>query len=108
IWFFSINRIVIHWADGPLKSAAMVFLALGLASVAVFSMLRYRGSKWLQLWLAFVVLFGIGEVRRAWLRREYRVDSSSTMDVWHPVTTTDLVVRRFDLEVPALAATRVR
>jgi len=108
IWFFLINRIVIHWVDCALKSASMIALAMALAWLAVFSVLRDPRAMWLRLWLAVLVLFGLGEVRRTWLRNEYRVDSSSAVDIWHPVTTTDLVVRRFELDLPALAVARVR
>ena len=108
IWFFS-DQSGCHPLGGrSLEECDDGRSGYGARLGAVFSVLRYPRTKWLRLWLAVLVLFGLGEVRRTWLRREYRVDSSSTVDVWHPVTTTDLVVRRFDLEVPALAAARVR
>jgi predicted MPP superfamily phosphohydrolase len=106
VWLFVINRIVIHWVDGPAKAATMGLLAVGLGCGAVFSLLRFPEVD--RLWPAVLVLFGIGEVHRALLRREYRADSESTANLWHPVTTTDLVVRRFALEVPGLAVARLR
>jgi predicted MPP superfamily phosphohydrolase len=108
IWLFLINRIVIQWVDGPWKSATIALLALVLCGGAFLSVLRYPQAKWVRLWPALLVLFGVGEVRRAWLRHEYRADSGSAVDVWHPVTTNDLVVRRFTLEVPGLNAEHLR
>jgi predicted MPP superfamily phosphohydrolase len=108
IWFFLINRIVIHWVDGPWKTAVMDFLALVLTAAAAASVMRAPRARWTKIWLAVLAVFAVGEMRRAWLRREYQADSVARADVWHPVTTTDLAVRTFALPVPGLAVPRVR
>jgi predicted MPP superfamily phosphohydrolase len=108
VWFFLINRIVIHWVDGPRKTAVMDLLALGLAAGAAVSVWRTPRATWTRVWLAVLALFAVGEMRRGWLRRAYQADSIIRSEVWHPVTTTDLAVRTFVLPVAGLNAARVR
>jgi predicted MPP superfamily phosphohydrolase len=108
IWLFLVNRIVIHWVDGPGKTATIALLVILLASGALLSAWRKAGGKWFKVWLAVLVVFGIGELRRAWLRWSYHADSAHEADLWHPVTTRDLAVRHFELAAPALATDRIR
>jgi predicted MPP superfamily phosphohydrolase len=103
-----INRIIIHWVDGPWKTAVMDLLALGFAAGAAASVWRARRASWIRVWIAVLALFAVGEMRRAWLRHEYQADSMIRSAIWHPVTTTDLAVRTFVLSVPGLTAARVR
>src|SRR5262245_37874187 len=110
VWAFLLNRVVIQWVDGPLKIGTMIALGAGLAALGWFSArTTLAGSRGLALWAWPAILgsFGVGEVHRAWLRSTY---GATSMDapLWDPVTTTDLELRRFTLEVAPLGAERVR
>jgi predicted MPP superfamily phosphohydrolase len=110
VWAFVVNRVVIQWVDGPFKVTTIVLLGLGLAALGAVSA-RMASSETRRLsawaWPAVLGAFGIGEAHRAWLRSEYGAHSSESSP-WDPITTEDLVVRRFTLDVPALGATPLR
>jgi uncharacterized protein len=107
IWAFVVNRSLIQTADYGGKDAVIAALGLGLSGLAALSVLRFRGRPVMVFWLALLGLFAAGELRRAWLRWEYRADSRAT-PAWPALTTTNLEVRTFPLAVPALGAARVR
>jgi predicted MPP superfamily phosphohydrolase len=102
IWLFTLNRVVIHWVDGPFKSFVGVMLAAGLGAWGIASTRGARSKRWNLRWAAVLLVFGAGEARRVWVRRSYGADSASTGDAVHLITTTDLTLRRFTLEVPGL------
>jgi predicted MPP superfamily phosphohydrolase len=106
IWAYSVSRVVIQWVDGPAKSIGAVALALALGAVAVL-VSRQGGRRWQLLWWLIFGAFALGEVHRSWLRFRYGVDAAP-IDPLHAVTTTDLEVRAFTLDVPALRSPRVR
>jgi predicted MPP superfamily phosphohydrolase len=109
VWAFLVNRVVIQWVDGPFKTTTIVLLGLGLAGLAALSTRwAVAESDLLSLW-AWPVLagFGVGEVHRAWLRNQYGATTSESSP-WDPITTEDLVVRPFTLELSALGATKLR
>jgi predicted MPP superfamily phosphohydrolase len=109
LWFFLMNRFIIHWVDCPLKTAVIVLVAaaLGLAGVLP-AMLAWPGP-WGRGSVVVLALFALGEGRRAWLRHEYQAsDASAPPDLLHPVTTTDLRVHHFTVAVPELGRARLR
>ena len=109
VWAFVVNRVVIQWVDGPFKTTTIVVLGTGLAAFGAWSARwAIAGTPALSLW-AWPVLaaFGVGEIHRAWLRSEYGA-SSSESSPWAPVTTEDLEVRAFRLEIARFGATRLR
>src|SRR5436190_3862383 len=106
IWAYSVSHVIIQWVDGPMKRIAAVALAMALGVVAV--LVARRGERrWQLAWWLIFGAFGLGEVHRVWLRYRYGVDAPP-IDPFHTVTTTDLKVRSFVLELPELATERVR
>jgi predicted MPP superfamily phosphohydrolase len=108
VWLFLMNRLIIHWVDAPWKTALELLLMVGLACAAIVAVRHPRRNDAVRLSLAVLGLFAVGEVRLAWLRSVYRASSALHADVWHPVTTTDLVVQRFTVEAPSLGVPRLR
>jgi predicted MPP superfamily phosphohydrolase len=110
VWAFLLNRIVIQWVDGPFKVTTVVVLGLALAALAALSARSVSaGSRGLSAWgwPAILASFGLGEAHRAWLRHGYAADSANASP-WRPVTTTDLELRHFTLEVATLGPRSVR
>jgi predicted MPP superfamily phosphohydrolase len=109
VWAFLVNRVVIQWVDGPFKVGTMLFLGVGLAALGFVSALTARSRSRLSLWAWPVILavFGLGEAHRAWLRSTYGA-TSTDVSLWDPVTTTDLELRRFTLELEPLGPRRLR
>jgi predicted MPP superfamily phosphohydrolase len=106
IWAYSVSHVIIQWVHEPTKRIATVALALALGTVAVL-VARQGGRRWQLAWWMVFGAFAVGEVHRGWLRFRYGVDAAP-IDPLHAVTTTDLQVRSFSLELPALGAPRVR
>jgi predicted MPP superfamily phosphohydrolase len=110
VWAFLLNRVVIQWVDGPLKIGTMILLGIGLAVLGwISTKTTLAGPRAFALWAWPAVLgtFGVGEVHRAYLRSTYGATSTNASP-WDPVTTTDLELRRFTLELALLGANRVR
>ncbi|HEX6766542.1 MAG TPA: metallophosphoesterase [Polyangiaceae bacterium] len=110
VWAFLVNRVVIQWVDGPFKQTAIGALGFGLALLGALSSMSVAGSRrrhFAFAWVAILGLFGIGEAHRAWLRGKYGATSENA-SLWHPVTTTDLELRRFTLPVAGLGVSRLR
>lgn len=81
----------------------MVLLALGLGWFSCWASVRY-GRRWLLLPLSLVLLFSAGEVHRAVLRSDYRLEDVSEplrsgVTYAGPFTTTDLQVVHHNLMV---------
>ena len=107
LWAFFVNRLLSPWVEGPVKSitfASVGFLLAGLAAVAALSP-RTKVPLW--PFAAVLAIFGAGEIHRAWLRGRYEADSRST-PLWPIVTTTDLEVRSFRLELAGLGREPLR
>jgi predicted MPP superfamily phosphohydrolase len=107
LWAFLLNRTVIQWVDGPHKMVAAAALLAALCGVAALSALRFWSRHWLRAWVSVLVLFAFGEGQLLWLRRQYRADRRFTAP-WPAVTTTNLELRKFTVETPALRDARVR
>jgi hypothetical protein len=70
-WLFLVNRVIIHWDDGPLKTAAMAILLVLLGCVGVMPIARnWRGPR-ARSCAGLLLLFALGEGRRGWLRHPY-------------------------------------
>jgi predicted MPP superfamily phosphohydrolase len=110
VWAFLVNRVVIQWIDGPFKQTTIAALGLGLALLVALSSTSKGASRrrhFVFAWVVVLALFGTGEAHRAWLRGKYGATSENASP-WHPVTTTDLEVRRFMLPVAGLGVPRLR
>jgi predicted MPP superfamily phosphohydrolase len=109
-WAFLLNRWVINWVDSDAKRFTVLALALVLGALAFVPILRRSAAPWAKVALAIIVLFTLGELRRAWLRHQYAVERAggAPIALFHPVTTTDLVVRHFEVPLPGLDIPRLR
>jgi predicted MPP superfamily phosphohydrolase len=110
LWAFTMNRWIINWADGDAKKFATLALGVALAALAFVPILQRWRGPWTRIGLAVLACFALGELHRAWLRQRYAVDSAAgaPLDLFHPVTTTDLVVRHFALPLPGLGMPHLR
>ena len=113
VWVIAVNRVASHVPDSIAKRVAIVggLLVLGLAGTV--GAVLWRGWQGLVVPLAVLVLVALGELRRTALRRHYAasppVSVSRAPGGWYrPITTTDLVARRYELEVERLPVSRLR
>jgi len=110
LWAFLVNRTVLNWPDGALKTVTLVGLALAFGAVGLLSAtwpLAGRRELATCSWLVILVVLGAGEGHRVWLRATYGAVSFDA-PLFEPVTTTALDVRRFTLERAALGKERAR
>lgn len=110
VWVFVVGRVVLNWVDGPVKSVTQVLLGVGLCVAAVHSARHPSAGRRTQWALVFLGLLALGEVRMAFLRRDYgvRFEAPTLADVLHPVTTTDLEVRHSSIRLPGIRNERLR
>src|SRR6185503_14768200 len=110
VWAFLVNRIILHWVDAPTKTATEAALAVALGSLAFWAASRSRSRRYTWVAMAILALFGVGEIRRALLHRAYGkpFEAPTLAQVTGPVTTTELRVPRYSLEVPHLGRARLR
>ena len=109
-WAFLMNRWIINWVDGDEKRFATPALALVLGAFAFVPVVRRWPGPWAKVGALVIVLFTVGELRRAWLRHQYAVEQAGgpSIALFHPVTTTDLVVRHFEVPLRGLGVPRLR
>jgi predicted MPP superfamily phosphohydrolase len=110
LWAFVVNRTVIHWVDGTLKTATLALLTVALGALGVLSsiwVVAGRRGSLVGAWAVVLAFFGLGETHRLWLRHTYGA-ASVDASPFEPVTTTDLELRRFTLELPSLGSARLR
>jgi predicted MPP superfamily phosphohydrolase len=110
LWAVIVNREVINWVDGETKRLGIVSLALLLAAVATVPLWRRWRGPWTRAALIVILGLALGETRRAWLRYQYAVEIAGgpTIELFRPVTTTDLTLRHFDVALPGLTLPRLR
>ncbi len=105
-----INRWLILWVDGPLKTI----------SIAVVSLVAVGAAAWMATQLsvimlvapcAVLLLLGGGELRRGWLRANYRVQANPLQDMRsqlaHPITTRTLTVQHYRIAAPRMPHVRI-
>jgi predicted MPP superfamily phosphohydrolase len=113
LWLFAVNRWVMNWTDGPLKTATLVGGLVLLIGVAVWVGSTPPSERWKAVPFAILGLVVIGEGRRLALRRGARGEAPVSVSPparsdWHPKTTTDLAVIRHRVLVPSLRGDRLR
>lgn len=110
LWAFLLNRWIVNWVDSDGKRFATLVLALVLGAFAFVPILRRWPGPWAKIGALIIALFTLGEVRRAWLRHQYAVEQAGgpAISLLHPVTTTDLVVRHFEVPLAGLGVPRLR
>jgi predicted MPP superfamily phosphohydrolase len=110
LWAFIVNREVIQWVDGEAKRLGIVSLALFLTAVAAVPLWRRWRGPWTRAALVVILALALGETRRAWLRYQYAVETAGgpPIELFRPVTTTDLTLRHFDATLPGLTLPRLR
>ena len=109
LWVVVLNRLLDHWPHSPGKPymlglSLVVALAAGaLWPVLVGSPLSYAAP------LLGLVLLGMGEIHRAWLRARWQTRDVATVGgaPERPISTTALVVRRATVALPGMGALRV-
>jgi predicted MPP superfamily phosphohydrolase len=109
-WAFLVNRTVLNWPDGALKTGTLLALAVALGAIGVVSAAWPRAGRRdiaLSAWLALLGVFGAGEAHRVWLRASYGATSFDA-PLFEPVTTTALEVRRFTRVHAPLGDARIR
>ena len=110
IWAVILNREIIDWQPSEAKRLTIVALALVLAAVAAVPLwLRWRGP-WTRAGLLIVLALLAGEIRRAWLRYTYATEQAGIppIELWRPITTTQLELVHFETRLPGLSVPRLR
>jgi predicted MPP superfamily phosphohydrolase len=110
VWAFTVNRWLIQWVDGDAKRFSILAFGLVLGALAFLPILRGWRGPWSRVGAVIIVGFTFGELRRAWLRHQYAVEQAggAPIELFHPVTTTELVVRHFDVPLAGLGVRRLR
>ncbi len=110
LWAVIVNHEIIGWPDSDAKRAAIVLLALFFAALAAVPLWLHWRGPWTRAGVVVVLLLLAGEVRRAWLRYSYGVESRGVppIELLRPVTTTDLKLMHFEQSLPGLPVRRLR
>src|SRR5690348_6378969 len=110
VWAFLVNRWIINWVDSSAKGFTILGLAIVLGTLAFLLVVRRWRGPWGRVAALVILAFTLGELRRAWLRHQYAVElaGGAPIELFHPVTTTDLVVRHFDVPLAGLDVPRLR
>jgi uncharacterized protein len=107
LWLLAINRVLIELEDGSFKTLSLA-LATALFGLLAFQAARRVEPRWAVAASSVLILCGIGEVHRAWLRDSYGARGIPPEPWVAPITTTDLVVRHFDQPLPERKLAPVR
>jgi predicted MPP superfamily phosphohydrolase len=109
LWVYSINRWLDYFVDGAAKQVVVYGELVALLAIAALLFVRARRKTTLAalVVLAFMIL---GEIRRLWLRHDYRVNlgSGPETSVTQPITTTALGLRRFEVPLETLPVAKLR
>ncbi len=112
-YVFILNRLLIQVRDRRFKS--LMVRAGGLSAAGIGALIGWlsAGSRWSALPVATLVVTCIGEIRRLALRARHRGSAPVAEDgpraaLSRPNTTTDLVVKRYEVEVPAWGGPPIR
>jgi predicted MPP superfamily phosphohydrolase len=112
-WAALVTERVLELHEGPLRTGFVVLASVAIAGSASVAAQRLRSS-----WLRYLPWFLLaGMAARHWQRHTLRGQYEASAPVksvgpkespWHPLTTTDLVVRYHTLSSKWLAAPRLR
>jgi len=112
-YLFILNRLLIQLRDRRHKS--FLVRAGGLLSVGFSALLGARANRtrWRILPAVALVLAFLGEVRRLILRSRHRgappvAEEGPSVRLKKPQTTTDLILRRYEVRVPSWRGPAVR
>jgi len=112
-WAALVTERVLELHEGPLRTGLVALATLAIAGSASFAARRlsHSGLRYLP-WLLVVVMAGRHWQRRA-LRGHYEASAplrsvGPSVSLWHPITTTDVVVRYYAQSSSRLVAPRLR
>jgi uncharacterized protein len=112
-YLYVLNRLLIQMRGKRLKS--FMIRSGGLLTLAISGVVGWRTgrSRWILVPAAGFVLAVIGEARRLLTRARHRgsrpvSETGPALDLARPATTTDLVVRHYELLVDGWAGPTVR
>jgi len=113
LWLLAVNRWLIHWVDGPLKTTAIVAALVLVAGGAAYLAAGLSRQPWRSAPFLLLGLLAAGEVRRAVLRHRARASAptmqrSDSSRGWYPDTTTALSVVQYHARLPGLGDARLR
>lgn len=112
-YLFVLNRLLIQMRGKRLKS--FMIRSGGLLTLACSGVLGWRigRSRWVLLPAAVFVVTLVGEARRLTVRRRHQgsapvAEHGPVVDLRRPATTTDLVVRRYEVPVEGWSGPALR
>ncbi|MGE5602961.1 MAG: metallophosphoesterase [Nitrososphaerales archaeon] len=112
-YLYVLNRLLIQMRGKRLKS--FMIRAGGLLTLAGSGLLGWRigRSRWVLLPLAGVILTLAGEARRLMIRNRHRgsgpvAEHGPAMELARPATTTDLVMRHYEVPVEGWSGPALR
>jgi len=113
LWALFVMERILELHEGPARTALVVVGFATVVGSAGFATRRFGRSRLRYLPFLILALIAMREGFRQLRRRQYtasapvnRVGRSESL--WHPLTTTDLVLRHYALGSPQLAAARLR
>jgi predicted MPP superfamily phosphohydrolase len=112
-WAMLVAERVLEVPGSPLRTLALVLGSIAVVVSASFAARRFAGNPLRHLpWLLFAYLAAAQWYRLA-LRRQYEASPpirivGQAVSLWHPVTTTDLVLRYHTLASNRLSVERLR
>ncbi len=105
LFLLLLNRVLILWPDSRLKAPVILLACALLTGGPAWFGAAYARPSWILVPLSFLGLIAVGEVHRAVLRS--RAAGSRPVETTprplhrtRPVTTTDLVCRRYEMSSP--------
>ena len=113
LWLVAVNRWLIHWVDGPMKTIAMAAALPLVTGTAVYCAFGPHRALWRPAPFLLLGLLAAGEVRRAILRHRAQASPPTPIraaprHAWRPLTTTSLSVLRYQARLPGLGDARLR
>lgn len=100
-----LNRVMNYLPDGTYKPILVLATFLALVGGIGYTSYTSQGPYWEAIVMGVAGCVGLGELRRVWLRRRLRgappVERSGPSGSFlRPVTTTDLQIVRYEVDLP--------
>jgi predicted MPP superfamily phosphohydrolase len=113
VWALAVMERALELHATPLRAMLLVGSFFAACGAANWAARRLHRTRWRYLPLLALAGIGVREARRYVLRRQYQVSTPARSigpadSIWHPITTTDLVVRYHTLASNQLALARLR